>query len=726
MKVLLTSIAPNRPPIAWGTRALAVSLLIGILAILAVLIAYQAPYRYALDLYRQSDAIFATGFDKMDDDPTNEFRWTAGNSSLVFPAVAQNQSYRLSLRLAAGPRPASLPPPVVALFANGVLVRSIQARAALRTYTLDIPPQTISKSPDLVIQISAPTFVPSDVIPDSSDSRHLGVVVDHFELMPLTAPNGGLALPPANQWLGWAVATWLWLGLILIAGWGKKWQVSLGLVLLAIALEAIGLVLARPWVAAGVYYICIALAAACVVVRPFSGWLEKLVSNRRIPFEFLQTLGIENLRLRALVEGAVVLALGAIYLVRIVLPLGNETLGDFSVYYAGANVWLQGGNLYDQTQLQQFNLTHHLLDGPIGPFTSPPSALVLFAPFAVLPFAQAKTAWLVFGFVLLVASGLFLWLAVRASVNRPPSSVWLALMFYTSGSLQHTFEFGQVNTLYSFLFALGLWAWTVRRSVVTGVAMVFGAAIKVFSGIFLVYFLFKRAWRALAATITGGAFLILVTSLFAGMQTWLNYALEILPDASAHRVSSFDQSLLIFLRRTNYLMGLVHDNPQLDKTPSAEMSIIAFVFTLFILVLTAAWLGRFAHRDALHEQLEFAAVIVVMMLVLPRMWEHYLMWVILPLYLIMAFLANRTLQLAEQIAVVIVLCMSWVMSQDSPELFTRSDWPTALISVGLYGVFLIYLCLLYMATRSPLRAAVALDGAKVQSPSNTQPLKAKV
>lgn len=713
--------------IASKSRSVAVRMLaLGLLASVAILAAYQVRYTYEMDLGNPNDSFFASGFDKIQDDPEINFRWTTGSSVLVFPGVSQNQGYQLRMRMATGPRPGSLAPPLVSLYANGIEIREIQARPALRTYSVDIGPQVVARAPDLIVQIAAPTFVPSESIPGSSDTRNLGVVVDHFELEPTGISSGWLVLPPLPQLLGWVLATWLLFGLTVAVGSNLKakqiWRVPAA----GVASWAIALALAREWAAYAVWYLCAVLALGCIAARPFSAWVKELVSTRRIPFGFLHTIGIQNPRLRAAVEVVIISALAVNYFVTIVFPLGKQTLGDFSVYYAGASVWLQGGNLYDQSQLQQFNLSHRLLDSSIGPFTSPPSALLLFAPFALLPFAQAKAAWLTFGFILLIGSGFFLWLAARASVPRPPSPVWLALMFYASGSLQHTFDFGQVNTLYSFLFALGLWAWTKRRTAITGVAMVFGAAVKVFSAVFVPYFLLRRAWRALAASIAGGAILVFATAVLTGLPTWLNYTFIVLPDASAHRVSSFDQSLLVFLRRTNSLLGIVRDNDQLDKTPSVEMSIIAFVITALLLALTVSILGRFAERDALHEQLEFAAVIVVMMLILPRMWEHYLMWLILPFYLILAFLSNRSLTIAEQIAIVLALGASWVFSQDSPDLFTRPGWPTALISIGLYGTFLVYLCVLYLSTRVPFQEEGARPGVKLQGTQGQRPLKAKV
>jgi alpha-1,2-mannosyltransferase len=697
-------------------------LLAALIASLALLAAYQIPYTYTMDLGDARDSFFNAGFQGVEDDPSLNFRWTTPNSSLVFPGVVQNLNYLLTIRLAEGPRPASAPSPAVTLYANGTPVRTFVANGDLRTYSVKIGANLLARGPDLVLQLDVPTFVPSKTIPGSTDDRNLGVIVDHFELAPAGTPVELIAIPPMTQWLGWLSAALLWFALIIRTGWLQTARGRWAILLSGIVLSTLGLILARPWTAAVVWYVCASLALGAMFSRSFAGWLAEFRLTRRIPFGFLHTLGIANPRLRGAVELGIILILAMNYLTSIVLPLRNQVLGDFFVYYAGANVWLHGGNLYDPNQLQQFNLAQSLLKGQIGPFTSPPSALLFFAPFALLPVAEAKAAWLVFGFVLLVGSGVFLWLAVRASVPLPPSPVWLAIMFTSSQSLQDSFDFGQVNTLYSFLFALGLWAWTQRRSAVTGLAMALGAAVKVFSAIFFLYFLLKRAWRALAASIASGGVLLLVTAAITGAQTWLDYLFRILPDASEHRVSSFDQSMLVFLRRSNFLLGLLHDTDQLDKSPSAEMSLLALAVTVILLVFSAWWFTRFARSESLEGQLEFAAVIVVMMLVLPRMWEHYLMWLILPFYLILAYVANRRLTIIGQLAVLLLILLSWLLSQDSPNLFTQPGWPPALISIGLYGTFLIYLCLLYLTSRASVQETVATAKVKLEGSREAQSL----
>jgi hypothetical protein len=695
-------------------------LIVALLALATLLAVYQIPYAYSVDLGDAYDWLFVSGFHESESDPNLNFRWSSADSRIVFPAVVQNQNYRLSLRLAAGPRPETASPPEVTLYVNDEAVTSFEAQPEITTYTVKVESAIVTRDPNLRLQISVPTFNPSKSIAGSADNRNLGVIVDRVQLQPSGLPAGLIALPPLGQLLGWAVAAWLWFELFIKTGWAHTPQVSLGALLGGELMLATGFALARPWLAASVWYACAVLAVGWVSAPPLARWIAELRATRSIPFGFLHTLGIRNARARAVVESAAVALIAIYFFVNVVLPLRDAPLGDFATYYATSGIWLQGGNFYDADQLQKFNASHAVLNGKIGPLSYPPSSVVLFAPITLLPIGQAKAVWLLFSFSLLIGAGVLLLLALRTSSAVPASPVWLALMLAYSQSLRHSLEFGQVGPLFFFLFALGLWSWTNRRSALTGVSVVLATAFKLFPAIFLGYFLWKRAWRTLVATVALGAALAVATLVVTGRELWIEYLTGVLPDSSFHRPSNFDQSLLVFLRRINSIGGWLYDNNQLDKTPSLELRAVMLVISMALLALTFWIFYRFASRDALQPELEFAAVLTLMLLILPRMWEHYLMWLILPLYLILNALANRQIPWFAQIGVVVLFALSVPLSQDAPGFFTQPNFPPALVSLGLFATVLVYLSLLYFLSRAPKEETVGSAG--VETVAAREPL----
>ncbi|MGB8646321.1 MAG: glycosyltransferase family 87 protein [Anaerolineae bacterium] len=672
-------------------------LLVAAVASLALLVAYQIPYTYRLNMGQPEVALFTTGLLPRERQPQYDFRWSTAHATLVLPAVVQNQKYRLELVLAAGARPASAPVPELAVTANGMLLDQAQIDPAADTYTFTVDPAVVARSSNLTVALDVPTFNPSETIPGSTDDRDLGVQVISARLTPDGPPIGLVALPPWTQWLGWTLLLLLYALLLrrtrLLPTRRQEWLgVGVGALLLLL-----GLTLARSLAASQIWPLCGIMAALALVAPTFLGWVARSRAEGRLSLEFLHTLGIPNPRTRAAVEGVLITAIAIYYLVAVVLPLRSTTLGDFATYYVTGGIYLQGGDFYDADQLQAFNDQHHILPGKIGPLSYPPAAVVMYAPIALLTWSQAKLVWLVLSYAFLVAAAVLLWLALRQSSAQPASPIWLALMLLYSQSLQHSLEFGQVGPLFIFLFAAALWGWTNRRATSTGAAIVIATAFKIFPGIYLAYFLWRRAWRNLIQTIAIGAGVLIATLLVTGPGRWLTYFTAVLPDSSFHRPSNFDQSTLIFLRRINSMLGWLPDNSQLDKTPSIQMQVLALVVSGLLLALTLAVFYRHPARDAQGNQVEFGVALALMMLLLPRMWEHYLMWLILPLYLMLNGLANRQIGLAAQVGVLALFLISLPISQDAPGFFTQPGFPPALTSLGLYGNFLILLGLLYLS-----------------------------
>ncbi len=166
---------------------------------------------------------------------------------------------------------------------------------------------------------------------------------------------------------------------------------------------------------------------------------------------------------------------------------------DLQVYRNGANIWLDGGDLYGPMPKV----------GGLGlPFTYPPLAALLFTPLAVLPLLLAE--WLVLA--LSIASlALTVWLVLRRLRPRLDRTTGLCLvvgavaLLGLSEPIRQTYNFGQINLFLMTAIALDT---LVRkpfwpRGVLIGIAV----AIKLTPGGFLLYFLVRRDWRS-ALTMT--------------------------------------------------------------------------------------------------------------------------------------------------------------------------------------------------------------------------------
>lgn len=209
---------------------------------------------------------------------------------------------------------------------------------------------------------------------------------------------------------------------------------------------------------------------------------------------------------------------------------------DLDVYRVAVDVWWHGGDLYGELP--------RLQNGGHLPYLYPPVAVVVLAPFAVVPFWLASA---VFALVTLAALALVLVVVLRALDVRPTALLVGALLPMTLAlePVRETLYFGQINAL---LMALVVADCLVRaprwpRGVLVGIA----AAIKLTPAVFVLFFLLRGDRRAaltagvsfLCATAVG--FLVswsnsvrfwthevFYSSQFRGMSNELNQSLKVL------------------------------------------------------------------------------------------------------------------------------------------------------------------------------------------------------
>jgi alpha-1,2-mannosyltransferase len=163
---------------------------------------------------------------------------------------------------------------------------------------------------------------------------------------------------------------------------------------------------------------------------------------------------------------------------------------DLDVYQLGARRWLDGKNLFAPI------IPAH---GHPLPFLYPPVSAILFAPFALQPFALASIELTLLS---VAALGAVLWVALGSL--RPHGSTagrWLLLaallpLTVLFEPVRATLAFGQINLLLMGLVAVDCLARSPRwpRGVLVGLA----AAIKLTPAAFVLFFLLRKDWRAAA------------------------------------------------------------------------------------------------------------------------------------------------------------------------------------------------------------------------------------
>ncbi len=183
---------------------------------------------------------------------------------------------------------------------------------------------------------------------------------------------------------------------------------------------------------------------------------------------------------------------------------------DFALVYAQARVWVQGGNPYDHPTLlsamESADVTAPAsFERQRWPAIYPPTMHPLMAPLAAMPWAAAKTIWLL---VNITATLLAIALVVRLAELRGPPAVLFAAGALVFAPLLSGIGKGQL-ALVSLVLALDAWSMTRDRrdGLLAGLLLGLGLALKPqIAGVIWLLLVWRGRWRCTlmaAATAAG-------------------------------------------------------------------------------------------------------------------------------------------------------------------------------------------------------------------------------
>jgi alpha-1,2-mannosyltransferase len=283
---------------------------------------------------------------------------------------------------------------------------------------------------------------------------------------------------------------------------------------------------------------------------------------------------------------------------------------DLKVYYGAIRYWAWGhGEIYD-----------FLKPGTRYGYTYPPFAMLTMLPMAVLPWPIVFTcSWIASAGATLV---LIYWL-LGPAIRRRGWPMWFALtvaMILVAGlePWHETVSFGQVNMLLLFVVVADFVLLVAPGRRWGGVGVGLATAVKLTPGIFIVYLLLARRFRAAgvaAATFAGATVLAMAVAPDASREYWT----EALWDTD--RVGS-----LSYISNQSWQGLVARLNP---GRPNTELWAILVLGTLAMW----AWRARQAVRAG--DLLGGVALTGVLgCLISPITWVHHLVWLLPALLLL--------------------------------------------------------------------------------------------
>lgn len=262
----------------------------------------------------------------------------------------------------------------------------------------------------------------------------------------------------------------------------------------------------------------------------------------------------------------------------------------------------------------------------------PPTSVLLALPFAALPFTEALPLWNLLSLVALAVSA---WLIVHHL--HLPFSFWDLLPAVTLLLLCHPFQHqmvqGQLNLV---LLLLVTGAWAADRSdrpLWAGTLVALAAAIKLYPAFLFLYFVLRGRWRAVRAGIVAFVLITALTALVLGPQAYADYFWHVLPRTSLWRSDWHNLSLSgVWFKLFDPRKQL----PPVEIQPLLWSPVLAWLGAGCGAVALMAVLYRVVSRLRSPEDadLAFAVCVLAMLLVSPITWDHYLLLLVLPIFIL--------------------------------------------------------------------------------------------
>lgn len=291
-------------------------------------------------------------------------------------------------------------------------------------------------------------------------------------------------------------------------------------------------------------------------------------------------------------------------------------------------------------------------------YPNPPIMALILRPLTLLPPLAGAIAWfyLKIGMTILAVHWVFR-LVPSAGQAFPPWAKVLTILLSLRpimGDLGH----GNINLFILLLVVASLYAFGRGRDVMAGMVLALSIACKVTPALFVGYFLWKRAWKALLGCAVGLVlFLWLVPGVFLGMErnahlldSWYQHMIQ--PFVAQGQVTSEheNQSLpgLIFRALTpspsfghyedDRFVPTEYDN-FLALNRTAAGYVIKACMALFTGLVMLTCRTPTAPRGGWRLAAEYSLVVVGMLLFSERTWKHHCVTLVLPFAVIAYYLA---------------------------------------------------------------------------------------
>jgi len=292
---------------------------------------------------------------------------------------------------------------------------------------------------------------------------------------------------------------------------------------------------------------------------------------------------------------------------------------DFPNYYTAAVLARHHAPLrkfYDWTWFQR-QMNYAGWERQLGGYIPhSPLTMLPILPLSGLAPMTAKRAWLAANLILLIAA-----IVLLARLGKLPCSGLLLLATAGYTALSRNFVFGQYYIFILILLAASFWLLLRGQEFGAGILLGLVFVLKLYAGPFLLYFAWKRQWRAVAGMITAGSALALLSVGIYGWSDNLYYLTSVLPRALGGE--STDPYAPGLTTVSNMLRHAFVLEPELNPHPIANIPAAAFfIQSLITLAAPLFCLISMPRSRNTDQRRELAWFLVMLLFVSPSRVQY--------------------------------------------------------------------------------------------------------
>jgi hypothetical protein len=385
------------------------------------------------------------------------------------------------------------------------------------------------------------------------------------------------------------------------------------------------------------------------------------------------------------------LVLVGIFVWRGFLPAWKTLKTDFPDYYLAARLYHQGWSLdqvYDWVWIQR-QKDHAGIERPIVAFALlTPFSLLPALPFSSLSPLEAKHGWLLLNLIFLALAAVLLHRMSGLSARRITILIFLAIV-----PLRTNFLFGQQCILLLLLFSLAAWFYLRNRPLSSGAALAIAATLKIYPGLYVLFFVRKKQWRGAISLLAGSLALWAASVVLFGYELVRIYITEVLPWPL--RAEGQDPYSINWNSFSGLLRRLFVAEPELNPHPLVHAPLAYAILQALcqaLIFVPCLWLVSPTRGDPRREKLEWGVFAAMILMLSTNPTSYDFAALILTAVFAVDYLLKAGQRRTAALLVVLYALVCYPTYRWVPELTT--GWHALLGVPRLWSMTVLWVCLI--------------------------------